>query len=277
MGQNASSQAGTAVKRAFPSAHRKAAEAVKNKAGVTRATLDVQRDAPIHLRAAAASAAGAEIQTNNNNSSSSSSSSSSSDRFPQPLSGSNSKFDGPLDLDRLSSIVEPGLGNESTRADTLASSRQASFVEELRDQYVADMKTQSDPSVEMARMMGEIGPVISEDKVRANQTSDLSKGMVPRVRTSGVLAGGISQLRDVLYDAEDIAEAHGDSSLLPLQHAVEELALKYELTENTVEQLLRLHAVPTFVNETMNVGRNDMNEVSSVEKRWRGYWPSKTC
>ena len=55
MGAKASTTAGSAVKRAFPTAHRAAAEAVQSK---TRGALDVTRDAPIHLRAAAASAKG---------------------------------------------------------------------------------------------------------------------------------------------------------------------------------------------------------------------------
>ena len=252
------SAAGTAVKRAFPTAHRSAAKALEKKTG-TRATLDVQREAPIHLRAAAAAARGETKLTNNT--------SEESKTTPQYTQTTG------FDLESLSAVVEPGLGADGVRAETLASSNQASFVEELRDQYVAEMKTKSDPGVEMARMMGEIGPVHSENQLYENQ-KDKSKTVNVIQRTS-ILQGGFVELRELLYAAEDIAELDGDPYSLPLQHAVDVLAKKHDLDEDSVEQLLRLHAVPAFVNENVEVvsQRDDMNDGHSFAKKWRGYWP----
>jgi len=277
MGAKASTTAGSAVKRAFPTAHRAAAEAVQSK---TRGALDVTRDAPIHLRAAAASAKGDldgldPATTSSTTTTTSTSSTNTNTNTNTPSSGgTNPAFDGPLDLDHLSHVVEPGLLAGGTRADTLASSKQASYVEELRNQYVADMKTQADPAYAMSQMMQEVGHVDSHDKLRANQKLKEESVAVVRAQRTGVLNGEFVQLRHLLYEADDLAEADGDPHVLPLRRATKELASAHGMDEDSVEMLLRLHAMPAYVNEVVQVGRDDMNEGNtSTEKRWKGYWP----
>ena len=265
MGAKASTTAGSAVKRAFPTAHRAAAEAVQSK---TRGALDVTRDAPIHLRAAAASAKGDLDGLDSVTTSTSTSTSTPSS------GGTNPAFDGPLDLDHLSHVVQPGLLVGGTRADTLASSKQASYAEELRNQYVADMKTQADPAYAMSQMMQEAGHVDSHDELRANQKLKAESVAVVRAQRTGVLNGEFVQLRHLLYEADDLAEADGDPHVLPLRRATKELASAHGMDEDSVEMLLRLHAMPAYVNEVVQVGRDDMNEGNtSTEKRWKGYWP----
>jgi hypothetical protein len=257
MGAKASSTAGTVAKRAFPTAHRAAAEVVHKRSG----GLDVSRDLPNHLRAAAAAAASGNTDLSIPN-------------VDELTETKPSKFDGPLDLDYLSTIVEPGLTEGGTRAETLASSKQASYVEELRNRHVAEMKTKSDPALEMAKMMGEIGPITTRQELLAHQRGEEGeKGRM--VKRTNILTDGFIQLRTILYEADDIAEREGNRRRLPLQLASNEIAIKHSIDVEDVETILRMHAVPSFVNEnTQQCGRKDMNDESShYEKRWKGYWP----
>jgi hypothetical protein len=279
MGAQASSTAGNVAKRAFPKAHRAAAEVIHKKAGTPKGTLEVSRDLPNHLRAAAATSTGKldpNTLSKTSHSSSTPAASATTSAAPTTASSTN-RFDGPLDLDHLSSIVEPGLGTDGTRADTLASGRQASYVEELRDQYVAEMKTKQDPAINVAKMMGEIGPVDSHQEMRAHQKPQGNDvDALVAVQRTGVFTDGFVQLRSLLYEADDIAAGAGNPRKLPLQQATQELSINHGMDEKDIEMILRLHAVPSFVNENIQVSnRPDMNDESSnFEKKWKGYWPS---
>lgn len=198
-------------------------------------------------------------------------------QMPRSTTENQAEGDSVFDLDSLSEIVQPGLSIEgSTRADTLASGKQAMYAEKLREQFEAEVGSDTAGEKNLNSWLDELG-AISTTTVAAGTEFKKKTALAP---FSGV---GIDVLNDILHDADAVAVQDGDPFQLPLDDAVRTVSDIYDLDPVTLNQLLRFHAIPAYVNEgsrlksggaaESDIGGGDNAKGMQSGQQWRGYWP----